>query len=187
MRKKLITAIIALTLALSCLVGVTVAWLSVKTENVVNTFSPSNIGLTLTETTGNTYKMIPGETLAKNPTVTVTNDIACYVFVKVEKINNVDNFLDYSIDTSVWTKLESGVYYKIVEANAANKTFNVLTDNEVTVKDTVTKDDMANLYNTDGTVKANTELPNLTFTAYAIQQAGFETAEAAWTEAQKLG
>lgn len=196
MRKKLITAVIALTLVLTSLVGVTVAWLSVKTDPVTNTFSPSNIGLTLTETTTN-YKMVPGLDIAKNPKVTVSNDIDCYVFVKVEEVNDVDTFLSYAIATG-WKLYDSNsetidtvtnnnyVIYREVEANAGVKEFSILANNKVTVRQTVTKTQMDTLYNADNSVNTAKQ-PKLIFTAYAIQKTGFATAAEAWAEAQKLG
>ena len=55
--------------------------------------------------------------------------------------------------------------------------FAVLANNQVTVKNTVTKEMMDDL--------TSSTLPTLTFTAYAVQKAGFTTAAAAWAEASK--
>lgn len=190
MRKKLITAVIALTLVLTSLVGVTVAWLSVNTDPVTNTFSPSNIGLTLTETE-RTYKMVPGTEIAKDPKVTVTNDIDCYVFVKVAKTTNFDTYMTYRI-AGGWSEVTSAadgdykVYYREVKADDNNKTFSVLDGDKVVVPNTVTKTDMDKLYDTNGAVVTANQ-PKMTFTAYAIQKTGFATAAEAWAEAQKLG
>ena len=74
-RKALLISLIALAMALCVFAGATIAYLFVKTNTVTNTFSPSNIGLTLVETTGDTYKMVPGVELSKNPKVTVTSDV----------------------------------------------------------------------------------------------------------------
>ena len=184
MKKKIVLAsIVALSLALVVAVGVTVAYLFVKTDSVVNTFEPSNIEVTLTETTGTSYKMIPGTTLAKNPTVTVVNDIDCYVFIKVEKTNDPDKYLDYSIITgdTEWKALDGygDVYYRVVGKDDAIKTFSILTNNQVTVKNSVTKEMMNALYNTDGSFKT-ASLPELTFTAYAVQSDNVADAAAAW-------
>lgn len=201
MRKKLITAIIALSLVLSCMVGVTVAWLYVKTDDVVNTFTPSDITLKLAETTGNSYPMVPGVDIAKDPKVTVKADFAAYVFVKIVENgtvtvteNNVsttytfDDFLSYALADG-WTVLEgthdtndsnSGnetvVIYRTQAAATAEVTYSVLAGDKVTTNTSVTKQ-MMNAY-TDGSIK-------LTFTAYAIQQTGFADAEAAWEELNK--
>lgn len=175
MKKKIVlTSIVALSLALLVAVGVTVAYLFVKTDSVVNTFEPSNIEVTLTETTGTSYKMIPGTTLAKNPTVTVVNDIDCYVFIKVE-LNNTGSYLEYDIE-SEWIPLENhtGVYYREVSKDAADKEFNILVNNQVKVSDSVTKEMMTKLIN------GTEPYPTLTFTAYAVQSDNVANAAEAW-------
>lgn len=175
---------IALTLCLMLVVcvasiGGTLAWLTSTTAPVVNTFTPSDINITLTETTGETYKMVPGATIAKDPKVTVVaGSEPCWLFVKVEKENNFDNFMTYEMaDGWMLVPNQTNVYYRQVNASDTNKEFGVLANNQVTVKNTVTKADME-------AIKAANQ-PTLTFTAYAIQQEGFTTAEAAWVEASK--
>ena len=178
MKKKMIALTAALVLVLSAAVVGTVAWLTDKTTAKVNTFTVGNIDIDLTETTTD-YKMIPGEKIDKNPKVSVkAGSEACWLFVKVEKSANLDDFISYTIADG-WTKLEDGVYYREVAADATEREFSVLANDKVTVKDTVTKADM------DAIVADSTKQPTLTFTAYAVQQAGFETAAAAWTEASK--
>ena len=200
MRKKLITAIIALSLVLSCMVGITVAWLFVETDEVTNVFTPSDITLKLDETE-NKFQMVPGVDIAKDPKVTVKADFAAYVFVKIVENgavtvteNNVsttytfDDFLSYALADG-WTVLEgrydtndsnSGnetvVIYRTQAATTAEVTYSVLAGDKVTTNTSVTKQ-MMNAY-TDGSIK-------LTFTAYAIQQTGFADAEAAWEELNK--
>lgn len=202
--KKLITV---LSVILVMLVGVagTLSYLQVQKGPVVNTFAPSNIDLTLEETnvdgdsaTANTYKMVPGVEIDKDPKVTVKADIDCYVFVKVDESANFDTYMTYAI-ASGWKLYDSGattidtvandnyvLYREVTAAEAANGvSFDVLAGNTVTVPNTVTKGDMDELYNNDGTVKADAELPKLTFTAYAIQKAGFaDNLAGAWAEAQ---
>lgn len=191
---KMTVAVLSLVLVMCLSVAGTLAYLQVKTEPVVNTFSPSNIGLTLVETT-NTYKMVPGVDIAKNPKVTVTADIDCYVFVKVTETDNFDTYMTYAIADG-WNVLDAtnypGIYYREVSASVDEdidskndvEAFYVLADNKVTVPNTVTKTEMNALYNEDGTVKADVALPKLTFTAYAIQKDGFADAKAAWPYAQ---
>ena len=214
-RSALKKMIAALSVILVLLVGVagTLAYLQVKTGSVQNTFAPSNIDLTLAETateggstTANTYKMIPGVKIDKDPKVTVKADIDCYVFVEVTETDNFDTYMTYAIasgwkllntntgeETEITDKTElNGTFVLVREVSADvakdGKVFDVLAGNQVMVPNTVTKDDMDRLYNNDGTVKADAELPKLTFTAYAIQKAGFETNRAgAWTQAQVQG
>lgn len=165
MKKKSLALVLALAMIVVCVVGGTLAWLIDKTDPVTNTFTYGDIDITLAETTGTSYKMIPGYTIDKNPKVTVlAGSEKCYLFVKVDKSANFDKFMTYTIATD-WTALTGvdGVYYRIVDASATNQEFGVLKDDQVIVKDNVTKADM------DG-LKANVATqPTLTFTAYACQ------------------
>lgn len=212
MKKTLKTLVAALSVVLIIGLSVagTLAYLQLKTNSVVNTFSPSNIDLKLEETasengtsTANTYQMIPGVVYAKDPQVTVTSDIDCYVFVQVEESGNFDTYMTYAI-AGGWKLYPSGVetidtvgndayvLYREVSAEEAKdgEVFNVLagdatyTNGLVTIKSEVTKAQMDELYDANGNV---INPPTLTFTAYAIQQQGFATPEAAWTQAKKQG
>ena len=83
--KKLVIAIVALSVILCCAIGGTLAYLWDKTTTVTNTFTYGDINITLAETTSE-YKMIPGKTIAKDPYITVDSDSeACYLFLKVEE------------------------------------------------------------------------------------------------------
>ena len=122
--------------------------------------------------------MIPGNTIAKDPTVTVkANSEACWLFVKVTKSENLDTFITYAIAEG-WTALPGvdGVYYREVPASAADQTFSVLAGDAVTVKSDVTRTMLET---------AKTDAPTLTFQAYAIQKDHFATADAAWAEVSK--
>lgn len=135
------------------------------------------------------YQMIPGgPAMAKDPTVVVKKldngaNVDAYVFVKLTATPDMDTvkkYLDFEIAGS-W-KLVDGqtdVWYTTVSAADvadADKTIPVLTDNQVTVKSTVTNAMME-------AVGANGL--DLTFQAYAIQQTGFDTPELAWAEVSK--
>ena len=173
---KLVVAMLAVTLLIGCAIGGTVAWLTAKTEAVVNTFTYGDINITLAETTGANYKIIPGKDINKDPKVTVKKDSeACWLFVKVEEEGTfVADKVTYSIADG-WTKLTGvtgvdNVYYREVNAVTADTSFDVIKDNKVNVKDTLTKED----------IKSITTNPTLTFTAYAVQKDGIDTVEAAW-------
>ena len=173
-RRIAMTVALVLVVALAS-VGGTIAWLTAQTGEVVNTFTVGNIDITLAETTTD-YKMVPGNTIAKDPTVTVkAGSEDCYLFVKVEKSPNFDTFLTYTMAEG-WTELTagSGIYYRVVLATDTTKTFSVLKDDQVTVKNTVTKAQMDAIKN--GTASA----PTLTFTAYACQSANVANAATAW-------
>ena len=175
-RNRRIAMTVALVLVVALVsVGGTIAWLTDKTGEVVNTFTVGNIDITLAETTTD-YKMVPGNTIAKDPTVTVkAGSEDCYLFVKVEKSPNFDTFLTYTMAEG-WTELTagSGIYYRVVLATDTTKTFSVLKDDQVTVKNTVTKAQM------DAIKNGTTSAPTLTFTAYACQSANVANAATAW-------
>lgn len=163
MKKKSLALVLALAMIVVCVVGGTLAWLTADTKPVKNTFTYGDIDITLAETKTD-FKMIPGYTIAKDPTVTVVKDSEdCYLFVKVEKSSNFDSFMTYTMATG-WTALTGvdGVYYRVVNASTTDQAFSVLAGDQVTVKDTVTKADM-------NSIKTDADRPTLTFTAYACQ------------------
>lgn len=198
MKKKAIVAVVALVLVLCCAMGGTLAWLVDSTTEVKNTFTYGDInislwehklnddGLTLStdvftgaEQTG--FKMIPGNNIEKDPTVTVKADSeASWLFVKIVESDNFDSFMEYSIATG-WTALndanadgvaDDGIYYRTVDATTADTDFAVLANDSVSVKDTVTKNMLK-----DGVFVA----PTLSFTAYAVQRdTNITTAAQAW-------
>ena len=180
-----------LVLALALIVGVaggaTFAWLTAKSDTVVNTFTYGDINITLAESTGSDYKIIPGVDIGKDPKVTVeAGSEACWLFVKVEeekwpeltyvnKDGKAVRKVNYDIADG-WTKgdgtsIPANVYYREVAANDADQEFPVLKDNKITVSDTLTKKDIN---------EKLTGTPKLSITAYAIQKDGMATAERAW-------
>lgn len=177
MKKKILITVTAVALVLCFVVGGTLAWLVDKTDPVVNTFTYGDINIELKETTTN-YKMVPGEDIAKDPKVTVkAKSEDCWLFVKVEKSEKYDTFLTHAIAEG-WIPLEDevGVYYREVTNSTSDQSFAVLKDNKVTVNETVTKEMLT---------ASDFTNPTLTFTAYAIQKASFDTAAAAWAEINK--
>ena len=174
MKKKLTVSLAVLALVACMTAGATLAWLTAKTSSVTNTFTYGDINIELKETTGESYKMVPGNTIAKDPKVTVkANSEACWLFVKVEKSTNFDEFMTYGVADG-WTKLDGvdGVYYREVASPTDDTVFDVLKDNSVTVKTTVTKEQFNSL--------TSTTMPTLTFTAYACQKDNVSTAADAW-------
>ena len=168
MKKKGLALVLALALMVVGAVAGTLAWLTAKSDVVTNTFTTSDIKVELKETTGTNYKMIPGYTITKDPKATVlTGSEECYLFVKLEKSENFDTYLEYVIADG-WTKLDSvtdTVYYRVVDdtENEIGTAYSVLKDNQVTVKDSVTKGQM-NALDVESAAK-----PTLTITAYASQ------------------
>ncbi len=173
MKKKVFLTVAALILVLCCAVGGTLAWLVARSTTVTNTFTVGDINIDLTESTTD-YKMVPGNTISKDPTVTVkANSEACWLFVKIEESENFRSFLTYDVSDG-WTKLQDGVYYREVAAAAADLDFAVLKSNEVKVLENVTKEQLNGL--TERT------FPTLTFTAYAVQKDNVATAADAWAK-----
>ena len=178
---KALVALLAFVLVIGCSLGGTLAWLTDETDAVTNTFTVGDINITLTETERE-YKILPGVNIPKDPKVTVLKDSeACWLFVKVDEVN-WPNFMDgdnrkvnYSIADD-WIPLDEknhpGVYYREVNAETAKngETYGVLLNNEVTVSENLTKAEINGI----------TTKPQLTFTAYAVQKEGVNTAAEAW-------
>ncbi len=172
MKKRTMALLAAMLLIVGVVIGSTLAWLTAKTETVTNTFTTSDINIELKETKGTktdnthySFKMIPGYTIEKDPVVTVkAGSEACFLFVKLEEENNFGDYMTYTVDTSKWTLLEEGsnIYYQKVDATDADKSFEILKGNVVTVRDTVTKG-MMNSLNASN-------YPKLKITAYASQR-----------------
>ena len=181
---KVFLSLLALVLVVGCAVGGTIAWLTATTDPVVNTFTYGKINIELTETTGAEYKIIPGVNISKDPKVTVKADSeACWLFVKVaEEGAFVTDKVTYSIKDG-WKVLDAtnhpGVYYRKVDAVTADTDFYVLAGDAtypngvVTVSEELTKAEVNSVAATQ---------PTLTFTAYAVQKDGINTAAEAWAQ-----
>ncbi len=166
MKKKTVALLLALVLVLGVAVGGTMAWLLDSTDPITNTFTAGDVEITLEETT-TAYSMVPGTTIAKDPTVTVSEaSESCYVFVKLDKSANFDDFMSYEVAAG-WTQGGNGVpanvYYRIVNAADTDRVFSVLSGNSVLVKPEVTKAQLNAVKEADQ--------PTLTVTAYACQLA----------------
>ncbi len=184
--KKLVIAVVALSIALVGVVGGTLAWLVSTTAEVKNTFTVGEIEITLDEadvdesktnktTEGrdmaNSYKLVPHGTYAKDPTVHVKANEKCYVFVKVQNDLATLNLeapgnttIAAQIDANGWIELEAGVYYKVFDPQTAGSSTDLVVFQSFTIADSV---DKAALANVDSTTV-------VTVTAYAIQYLGFE-------------
>lgn len=186
MKKKTIALIVCLTLIIGCAIGGTIAWLTDTTGPVTNTFTAGDVNITLAESENLDLKMVPGNTIAKDPKVTVkANSEACWLFVKVEKSTNYSTYLEEYVMATGWTALTGvdGVYYRAVDASDSDQVFTVLASKEgyadgyVVVKESVTKTDLENV---------KTNAPTLTFTAYACQKDNVNTAADAWAKVQPV-
>lgn len=184
-KKVLVTVLCAAALVVASVLG-TMAYLTSQTETVTNTFTVGNVEITLDETDvtpmgvkdtdarvkGNEYKLIPGHTYIKDPTVHVDTDSEeSWLFVKV-----VDEIAGIEADTTVaaqmadngWTAVDRATnvyaYKATVTAGQDIKVFE-----NFTIKGTAAVADYAG--------------KTITVEAYAIQAGGFDTAAAAWEAA----
>lgn len=208
--KKAFTLMLAVLLVLGCSVGATLAYLTATTNEVKNTFTVGKVAITLDEhvydpTTNtlkteneeteakeeelvgangtNTYKLIPGKNMPKDPFVTVkAGSEKCWLFVRIDEanlaLNSTENAVKYSLDDDAWNTLTlSGyadgvrVYYRIVDANASDQKLYVLGKDGLCTDDT----------HGNGCVTINADItssfqstPVLKFTAAAIQYDGLE-------------
>ena len=205
--KALLLTLCAVLLVAASVLG-TMAYLT-STDKVENTFTVGNVAITLDEAKvtedgklvtpaervkANNYKLMPGHTYTKDPTVTVkAGSESSYVRMKVTftKANELDaifapNGADLTsifngYDAANWiakgntkdTENNTRTYefwYK--ETVGAPATADVVLDalfDSITVPGTITNEQLA-------TIAAMT----ITVNAEAIQADGFETADAAW-------
>lgn len=136
MNKKIVILAVALVLLLGVTAGVTFAYLTSQTEQVVNTFCYGNVQIDLWETDvdlygvkdsdnlvkANKYKFIPGESYLKDPTVYLdAKSEESYIFVVIDNEIN-----DYLIDAA-YTDV-NGVEHKTLEAQMTANGWSKLTD-----------------------------------------------------------
>lgn len=191
---RVLVMAVALTLIIGGIIGGSVAWLAVKTDPVVNTFTVGDINITLTETGATQgdgkytkdYTVTPGVNLFKDPKVIVeAGSEPCWLFIKVDAVNWPDSIVDGSgnrkIDyklVNTWTPLPGceGVYYQdLTSKTTENTDYKIIVNDEVTVSKDLTKEDL----------KKITGSFSLTFKAYAIQKDSFDTVDKAWAEVSK--
>lgn len=204
--KKAFTLMLAVLLVLGCSVGATLAYLTATTNEVKNTFTVGKVAITLQEhqyveasntlntTTvqGNTYKLIPGKNMPKDPFVTVAaGSEKCWLFVRIDEANNQDeeqvvtdkDIVRYEVDKTIWTNLPltgSGygdgikVYYRIVDADTTDQKFYVL-ENDAGCADTNHANGCVTV--SSFVTSSLQSTPVLKFTAAAIQYDGLEVVD----------
>lgn len=184
--KKLTMVLVAIILVLCCTIGGTLAWLKDATGTVTNTFTMGDVDIEISETdvdaNGNkdSYKIVPGKTESKDPTVTVlANSEKSWVFVEIVESNNYikngvtytnNTYVDWSVDES-WDLLSrtpetngaesvTYVYYLVQDATTSNVSHSVLSGDSVSYSSDLTKAQLDAL---------GSNKPTLSFKAYAIQ------------------
>lgn len=187
-RKALLLGVCAVLLVTASVLG-TMAYLT-STDAVTNTFTVGNVTITLDEAKvnpdgtpvagadrvkANAYKLMPGSTYTKDPTVHVAaGSEDCYVFVKVE--NGIAN-LEATGDTTIAKQMETQGWSLVTgETNIYAYKNTVAAGTDVKVFETFKIADDANT-KTEWNSITNAQVK---ITAYAIQADGFDTAKAAW-------
>ena len=184
-RKALMMVLCAVALV-AISVGATVAYLT-STDSVTNTFTVGNVVITLDEAQvdvdgepvtpaarvdANTYKLMPGHTYTKDPTIHVASTSEdCWLFVKVENgISAIEasTTIANQMNAKGWTPVngQTNVYAYSRIAQASE-------DISVFARFTISG-------NADISGYASAQIK---VTAYAVQADGFTTAEAAWNAA----
>ena len=181
-KKGLLLALCAVLLVGATIAG-TVAYLTSVTTEVKNTFTAGNVTITLDEApvdqygqvvegdrvTENKYKLIPGHTYAKDPTIHVGADSEdCWVFAKLE--NGLGANVTIKINsgwTSVATTDGNVVYAYNTKMTAGQSTAPLFS--EFTFAGTADPEACKDA--------------SIVIIGYAVQADGFATPEAAWTAA----
>lgn len=198
--KKSLSTMLALTLVAGVAAGGTLAWLFEGSEKVTNTFTVGDINIAIDESISDSdsvldvdYHMVPGDQIARDPAVIIeSGSEANHLFLAVKPVNNeyaglTGGILDYTVDDTVWTPVNSVVvngatvdtseylYYTEVDLTTANAgaTYNILKDTVVTVNGEITKDMVT-------AITGATSKPKIDFAAFAHQSANtdFDTAAA---------
>ena len=173
-KKVIVLALCAILLVAASVMG-TLAYLT-STAEVKNTFTAGNVIITMDEAkvdeygvvdananrvTENEYKLVPGHTYAKDPTIHVAaNSEECYLFVKITKSANFT-----LVGMENWTQITgTDVWYYNQTAKASD---NVVVFNKITYSAAVS-----------GTTTGDET--DLVVVAYAVQKDSFNDAQAAW-------
>ena len=178
-RRMLFTLSLVLVVAMAA-VGGTLAWLTSQTDPVTNTFTATDITVTLEETykptgvdgNGNPLTLgtneaweaplLPGMTYNKNPKVTIVNSTDAYLYVKFDETdtNNALEFTSLLNSTNGWTQLDTtkypNIWWRRVDKGDTTKEWYLIDQNKVSVPSTV----VASQTGADAT---------LTYQAWAIQ------------------
>ncbi len=182
--KALLLVLCAILLVVGSVMG-TLAYLTSTTDVVKNTFTAGNVEITLDEApvdlygkvvagervATNKYKLIPGHTYAKDPTIHVDDESEnCWVFAKLE--NGLGANAAITIDSDDWKVVATTTDYVVYAYQTEMKAGESATlFNEFTFAQTANPADYTEA--------------SITIIGYAIQSDGFATPEAAWAAAPK--
>lgn len=185
-RTKALLLVMSALLLIVSTVFATMAYLTSKTEKMTNTFSVGNVKITMDEADvdeygvpvspaardmTNSYKIIPGHTYVKDPTIHVDpNSEDCWLFVKL--VNPLEGIiasktLTEQMEENGWAIVDAthNVWAKTTKASAND---NIIVFSGFTIK---------------GDVALAASYDDITIQAYAVQADGFSTAALAWASA----
>lgn len=183
--KKAILLVVCAALLVGVGVMGTLAYLQDNTETITNTMTVGQVAITLDEskidadgtvlteriTSGNSYKLVPGEEYTKDPKVHV--DAAsenCYLFVKV--VNGIAA-IEKDGDTKIAKQMEAKGWIQIGATDIYYHSNVAKAGDDVEVFDSFTIAD--NVKDLSAYAGATIEI-----TAYAVQADGFANAQSAW-------
>lgn len=182
MNKKVLSTVLAGALAVTAVVGGSLAYFTDSAEKK-NTFTVGNVNITLTEPNweGNgsedAPEAYPGEPLAKDPTVKNDGANPCFVRIKVDGLDSLSpaGMITYRTDYTTdglgygWVKGDDGYFYydAVLEVGA---TTDALFD-QIVIPTGLTNED------------AKEGGYDVTVTAEAVQAQG---AKPSWTEVQAM-
>ena len=195
MKKKLVTLCAALALCATAIIGGTLAYFT-DTKTAENTFVVGKVAITLDEAkvnemgevqqgdrvTGNAYKLIPGRTYTKDPTITVNDgSLDSYLFVKV--VNGIEA-LEATGEGTIAKQMEAKGWKPL--ANVANVYYLAGTDGKPAVVSANDKKVIFENFTINGELTELENVQPITITAYAVQADGFadKTAAEIWTAAK---
>jgi hypothetical protein len=209
MQKRTMIFITAMVLLFAIVTGSTIAYMTSKSAPVINTFTYGNVVITLDEarvntlgkpvnasgtvvddvskadrTTANTYRLYPGTSYTKDPTIHVdANSENCYLFVKVvnpiSTIEASDNTIANQMKALGWSIVsgETNVYYYDGKKQGTNDTTVTVSKGEnIVVFEKIKIDANAEV----SSIGQNAQVKVV---AYAIQAENFNTALEAWAAA----
>lgn len=186
-RKVLVLALCAVLLVSATIMG-TMAYLT-SSDVVTNTFTVGSVSITLDEAPvdvygtvvegarvkANTYKLVPGHSYTKDPTIHVTQGSEeCWLFVKI-----VDEIAAIEDTTTVAAQLTANGW-TLIDSTYNIYAYNSKVDARTTAQNVPVFDSFKISQNAD--VSSYTG-KTIVVTAYAIQADGFTTAQAAWIAA----
>ena len=147
---KPLALLLALTLLVGCAVGGTIAWLTSETTDVQNTFTVGDINIELNESEidndrNRSYNFVPGDTLPKDPKVTVQPNSEGFITLTLTKTGSskVDDFVKFTGEftdgeqiltsspavVSVYSDTNSD--FNIIRTFNSDIKFNTITNNSV--------------------------------------------------------